>query len=60
LVIEYIRKHNQPLTHEKYLELAFLGNPPEELPAEEEAELPEEFQKRYDNDEDDLCVKLFC
>ena len=32
------------LTREVYLELAYFGNPPDELGPEEEAELPEEFQ----------------
>jgi hypothetical protein len=43
-VLEYMKKHNVPLTRDKYLELAYFGNPPEELSAEQEAELPEEFQ----------------
>jgi hypothetical protein len=34
------------------LDVAYLGNPPEELSAEEEAELPEEFQV-WDTDEDE-------
>ena len=44
-VLNYMKKHNLPLTREKYLEFAYLGNPPEELDAEQEAELPREFQK---------------
>jgi hypothetical protein len=44
-VLEYMKKNNLPLTREKYLEMAYLGNPPEELGPEEEAELPREFQK---------------
>lgn len=32
------------MTRENYLQLAYLGNPPAELSAEEEAELPEQFQ----------------
>ena len=35
------------------MDVAYLGNPPEELSAEEEAELPEEFQV-WDTDEDEL------
>jgi len=50
-VLDYMKEHNLPLTREKYLELAYFGNPPEQLSAEEEAELPEEFQV-WDTDED--------
>ena len=35
-----------PLTRENYLRLEFLGNPPEELDGELEAELPEKYQKK--------------
>lgn len=37
-------KYNIPLTRENYLDLAYMGDVPEELSAEEEADLPEEFQ----------------
>lgn len=37
-------KFNIPLTRENYLELAYMGEVPEELSAEEEAELPEQFR----------------
>jgi hypothetical protein len=33
-----------PVTRENYLNLAYLGEPPEQLSAEEECELPEELQ----------------
>jgi len=49
--LEYMRKHNLPLTREKYLKLAYFGNPPEELSAEEESMLPEQFPERSDDDE---------
>lgn len=41
---EMMVKFNIPLTRENYLDLAYMGDVPEELSAEEEAELPEEFQ----------------
>lgn len=47
-----MKKHGKPLTREKYLELAYLGDPPEELSAEEEGGLPEEFQVWNDAEED--------
>ena len=33
-----------PATRENYLELAYMGDPPEELSAEQELELPVQFQ----------------
>jgi len=51
-ILEYMKKHNKPLTREKYLELAYLGDPPAELSAEEEAELPEQFQL-WDGDDNE-------
>lgn len=33
------------MTRENYLHLAYFGNPPVELDAEVEADLPEEFQE---------------
>jgi hypothetical protein len=47
---EYLKKKNKPLTREKYLEIAYLGNPPAELTAEQEAELPKELQKKPGKD----------
>jgi hypothetical protein len=44
-VLDWMQKHDIPLTRENYLNAAYLGNPPKELSAEEEAELPEMFQK---------------
>ena len=43
--VEYLEKHNTPVTRENYLNLAYLGNPPKELDAEQEAALPEELRK---------------
>ena len=48
-VLEYMKKNDLPLTREKYLELAQLGDPPEELSAEQEAELPEHVQEHSDD-----------
>ena len=50
-VLEWMKKNNLPLTREKYLEMAYLGNPPAELSVEEELMLPEEFQV-WDADDD--------
>jgi len=50
-VLRFMKQHDIPLTRENYLDVAYLGNPPEELSAEEEAELPEEFQIQDADDE---------
>tara|TARA_R110000822_G_scaffold89623_3_gene207439 strand:+ start:575 stop:700 length:126 start_codon:yes stop_codon:yes gene_type:complete len=41
-----MKRLNLPLTRDQYLELAFLGEIPDELGAEEEADLPEQFQTK--------------
>jgi hypothetical protein len=43
-VIEFMKRHNIPMTRENYLDVAYMGNPPEVLDAEEEYNLPEQFQ----------------
>jgi hypothetical protein len=42
--LEYMKKKGVPLTRENYLDYAYLGSRPEVLDAEEEYNLPEEFQ----------------
>ena len=43
-IIELLKEYGIPVNRENYLELAYLGEPPEELSAEEELELPEQLQ----------------
>lgn len=43
-VINTMQKYGIPVTRENYLNLAYFGNPPAELSAEEELELPEEIR----------------
>lgn len=43
-VLDYMKENNVPMTRENYLSIAFMGNPPSPLSAEEEAALPEQFQ----------------
>lgn len=43
-VIEAMKKYKIPITRENYLDLAYMGEPPEELSAEEELELPEQLR----------------
>jgi hypothetical protein len=40
-----LRYHNIPTTRENYLDLAHMGEPPAELSAEEEANLPPMLRK---------------
>jgi hypothetical protein len=44
-VLDYMKAHHIRLTLRNYLDLAYLGNPPE-LSAELLAELPEIFQRK--------------
>jgi hypothetical protein len=44
-LVATMRYYSIPVTRENYLELAYMGEVPEELGAEVEAELPPEIQK---------------
>jgi hypothetical protein len=48
-LVEYMKKHDIPVTRENYLSLAYLGNPPAELGPELEAELPSELTDEEDD-----------
>jgi hypothetical protein len=43
-----LKRMGLPVTRENYIRAAFLGNPPDELDGEIEAELPEELQLHED------------
>lgn len=43
-VLRFMEEHDIPATRQNYLDLAYMGNPPEVLDAEAEADLPEQFQ----------------
>ena len=43
-ILKFMVEKGVPLTRENYLEIAYMGNPPIELDAEEEFDLPEQFQ----------------
>ena len=45
-VLALMKRLNLPMTRDQFLELAFLGETPDELGAEEEADLPEQFQTK--------------
>jgi hypothetical protein len=42
-VLEFLKQHNLPLNRETYFAVAYLGNPPQELDAEAEAEIPRDL-----------------
>ena len=43
-VLATMKAFNLPMTREQYLELAYMGDVPTELGAEEEAGIPEQFK----------------
>jgi hypothetical protein len=49
IVLDYMKANHIPLTRANYLSLAFMGNPPKELGAEEEADMPKELIDEGDN-----------
>ena len=44
--LELMKRHNIPENRENYLALAYMGNPPAKLSAEEEFQLPNQFRKK--------------
>lgn len=50
-LVNLMRRFNIPVTRQSYLELAYMGQPPEELSAEEEAEFPPELQRKSEEEE---------
>ena len=48
-VVSMMREFGIEMTRENYLDLAYFGKPPEELSAEEEADLPIQFRSSDGN-----------
>ena len=46
-LLKLMRRFNIPITRESYLNLAYMGEPPTELSAEEEQNLPPEVRKLH-------------
>lgn len=44
-VVQLMNKYKIPLNRKNYLDIAYFGEAPKELSAEEELELPEQFRK---------------
>ncbi len=47
-----MRKHNAPMTREEFLNLNYMGAVPAEIPPEDEADFPPQFQLNPDEDDD--------
>lgn len=45
-LVKMMRKLRIPITRDNYLDLAYFGDKPKELDAEQEAELPQQLQQR--------------
>jgi len=45
-VVQLLKKYGIPVTRENYLDLVYLGEPPETLTAEEELEMPEALRSK--------------
>jgi len=48
-ILKFMNEHKIPSTRENYLEIAFMGTPPDELDPEDEAALPAQFQINLDD-----------
>jgi len=48
LTLELMKKRNIPLTRQNYLDIEYMGNPPEEIGGEIEAEIPQEIRDAED------------
>jgi hypothetical protein len=49
--LDLMKRRNVPLTRENYLDIAYSGDPPEELDGEAGAELPLEFRTKNHPDD---------
>lgn len=45
-ILDMMKQHNIPESRENYLALAYFGNPPAKLSAEEEFQLLDQFRKK--------------
>ena len=48
IVLEAMKKNDIPLTRANYLDIAYMGNPPEEIGGEIEASIPWEIKHAED------------
>ena len=45
-VVAMMKAFNMPMTRDQYVELAYMGQPPETIEAEVEAEMPAQFTNK--------------
>ncbi len=57
-VLEWMKDKNIPLTRENYLTLAYMGDIPEPLGGEEEAEIPDEIIEAEEEIQKQQAVQL--
>ncbi len=48
IVLEAMKKNNIPLTRQNYLDIAYMGAPPDEIGGEIEASIPQEVRDAED------------
>jgi hypothetical protein len=48
IVLQAMKARNIPLTRQNYLDIAYLGNPPDEIGGEIEASIPKEIGEAED------------
>ena len=48
IVLQRMKEYNIPLTRQNYLDVAYMGNPPEEIGGEIEASIPWEINHAED------------
>jgi hypothetical protein len=54
VVLEKMQRDGIPMTRQNYLALAYLGDPPEEIGPEVEAQLPKQFQLNPPDEIDEI------
>ena len=53
-LLSLMREYNAPMTREEFLNLKYMGSVPDEIPPEEEADFPPQFQLNPEPD-DGVC-----
>jgi hypothetical protein len=48
IVLQRMKEYNVPLTRQNYLDMAYMGNPPDEIGGEIEASIPQEIRDAED------------
>jgi hypothetical protein len=48
IILQRMKEYNVPLTRQNYLDMAYMGNPPDEIGGEIEASIPKEIGEAED------------